>query len=325
MKNILPFLLGAALLPLAAQAQSTSNVVGYETVDMLANNFNLVGLRLQNPIVASSTITGLAGTVVSDSAVDFDATLTAGTVYLLEISSGALDGGLQEVSTWGTASGNTANDLVTPQDLSTLGVVVGDSYSIRALPTLEDIFGTTTSPLTKGFTAATSDVVWIPDGTPGGYDRYFLNTLGVWKNAATNADSPNIPIVYADGVLVEKKATASSLVVSGEVKVGNSMAGVLTGFNALGTVYPAGSTLQNSGLADDITPGFTAATADVVWVPDGAAGYTRYFYNTLGQWKNAGDNSIVTEDVDMTSAVWIERKGADTNVTLNPPTSYSTL
>jgi hypothetical protein len=322
MKNILPILLGAALLPLAAQATSTSNVVGYETLDLTANVFNPVGIRLHSPTVVSSTFTALTGVVATDTAVDFDATLTAGTTYILEVTSGALDGAVQEITTWGTASGNTANDIVTPQDLSSLGAVVGDKYSVRAAPTLESIFGTTDSVLQKGFNALSADVVWIPDGALG-YERYFLSTLNVWKTAS-GVNAPNTAVVYTDGLLIEKKGAAASVVVSGEVKTGNTMVVVLTGFNPIGTVYPAGATLQNSGLSDDLKPGFNALVADNVWIPNGTGGYDRYFYSTLNVWKTAA-GANAPADLPLPSAVLIERKDAAKNLHLTPPLSYASL
>ena len=55
MKNILPILFGVALLPIAAHATSTSNVVGYATSTLTSGSYNLFGLTLHSPVEASLT------------------------------------------------------------------------------------------------------------------------------------------------------------------------------------------------------------------------------------------------------------------------------
>jgi hypothetical protein len=335
MKNILPILLGGALLPLAAQATSTSNVVGYETIDLPAGQeYILMGLRLHSPTVVSSTITGLAGNVVSDSSVDFDSTLTAGTTYIFEVNSGVLQGAIGEVTGWGTASGNTVNDVVVAQDLGVLGVVVGDSYTIRAAPTLEELFDATV--LTPGFVAGQADLVWIPDGA-GNYNQYYMSSLAgnPWKDAATNAAAPNVPVIYTDGILIQKRAASptTQVVISGEVKTADTLSVVLAGttsapsFNLLSTVYPAGSTLQNIGIKDNLLKGFVAGQADLVWVPNGSGGYAQYYVSSLAgnPWKDAATNAEVTVDVPLPSGILVQRKAAATNLNLTPPLSYASL
>ena len=219
--RIYAILAAAASCGLAsAAATAYTTPVGYETLSLPAGTeYNLIGLRLHSPTIASGASTSVSGTVFSDSSVDFDALLAAGRTYVLEITSGAFSGLVQEVFSWGTGSGNTANDLVTPVDLTALGVVAGDTYSLRVAPTLEEIFDT--SNLTPGFVVSQADLVWVPDGL-GGFDQYFISALSgnPWKSATTLANTPNVPIVYQDGLLVQKRATSptTSVVVTARLK-----------------------------------------------------------------------------------------------------------
>ena len=300
------------------QTEAKTKPVGYESITLNANQFNVIGLRLQGATVASGTLETIGTSSVTDNEGSFATILSASKTYILEITSGTLSG-LTVEATW--TSGNVLN---TPDNLSSAGVTSGTSYSLRPALTLEEIFGTTSSILTKGFNAASADIVWIPNGS-GGYTRYFLHSTSAWRNAASNTAAPNIPVVYTDGLLIEKRASASALTISGEVKTGSSSFPVITGMNIVSTLYPAGVVLQNLGLEDDVQTGFNAAGADVIWVPDGAGGYARYFRHSSGVWRNAATNTNLSGDVTLPSGVLIERKGAAKTFTITPPSQYSTL
>lgn len=317
MKPIIPFaLLGALFAVGAANAQSSTTPVGYVTQQLNANSFNLLGLTLQTPVAVSGDFEAVAGATLTDSDVaDFAAVLPAGRTYILEVTSGGSVGVTQDFV---TVSGST---ITLPTAIT---VAADDTYRIRVAPTLEEVFGTTTSVLTKGFNAGAADNIWIPTGG-GNYARYFLHTSNVWRNSATSADSPNVPLVYLDGALIEKKGAAASLTVTGEVKTNATNVVVETGFNVLSVMYPASSTLQNLGLEDDLTAGFNAGAADNVWVPGAGGTYTRYFRHTSGVWRNSATSADVLTDVELPSAIWIERKGAAATLDLTPPTSYASL
>lgn len=324
MKNILPILFGAALLPLAANADPAySNVGGYTTQDLAANTFNLVGLNLHQSVVVAGDLEVVSGAVLTDSDVaDFTAVLPQNAnnnaVFVLEITSGAAVGTTQEFT---VRSGST---ITLPGSIA--GIAVDDTYQIRIAPTLEQIFGTTTSILTKGATSTTADVVWVPDGT-GNYTRYFIRLSdSTFRNAVGGAAAPTVPVVYLDGLFVQKRATPAKLVVTGEVKTVGSTTSVVTGFNPIGTIYPAGVTLQNFGLDDDLTKGATSTTADVVWIPDGLGNYTRYFIRLSDStWRNAVGGAAAPADLPLTAAVFVQRRGATTTLDMTPPSFYSSL
>lgn len=319
MKHALSSLLVAtALVAPAAFAQTTATTkpVGYETIQLAANKFNIVGLRLQSSAVVSGAFEAIGTSTVTDNDVNFQTTLTSGKTYILEITSGTLSGLTVE------ATAGTGNNLNTVDNLSAAGITVGTTYVLRPALTLEEIFGTTNSVLKKGTSAPGADIVWVPNGA-GSYKRYFQGLNGAWRDADAGA-SPNVPVFYTDAVFVEKRETAASLTVSGEVKTSGTTAPVITGFNLLSTVYPAGVTLQNFGLEDDVKRGTSNVGADVVWVPNGSGGYTLYWMNMAGQWREYA-GAAVTAPVDLPPGVLLERRGAAAMFDFTPPSNYSGL
>jgi hypothetical protein len=289
--------------------------VGYVSQTLQANAFNSIGLTLHKSPLVSSQLTEVTANSVSSSLLDFTSLLTPGSTYILEITSGTGVGTIQEVTSW---DGDT---LSLPQNLTLVGVVIGDSFKIRKAPTLEEVFGTTVTVLAKGFNAGAADIVWVPDGNAG-YTRYFLHASNAWRNAANSAASPNIPLVYTDGILIEKGSASASLVISGELKKEGTNAVIVKGFNLISVVAPVGSTLQNLGLEDDLASGFNAGAADIVWVPVSAGQYARYFRHNTAGWRSADTNVNVTVDVPLPSAILIERGGASKNISLKTP-NYS--
>jgi len=300
------------------QTEAKTKPVGYESITLNANQFNVIGLRLQGATVASGALETIGTSSVTDNEGSFASILSASKTYVLEITSGTLSG-LTVEATW--TSGNVLN---TPDNLSSAGVTAGVSYNLRPALTLEEIFGTTSSVLTKGFTSASADIVWIPNGS-GGYVRYYLHSTNAWRNVSTNVAAPNTPIVYTDGILIEKRSSAATLTLSGEVKTGGSTFPVITGMNVVSTIYPAGVSLQNFGLEDDVQAGFTSASADIIWVPNGSGGYNRYYRHSSGNWRSVDTNTNLVSDVSLTSGVLIERRGTARSFTVTPPSSYSNL
>ena len=78
--------------------------------------------------------------------------------------------------------------ITTPDDLSAT-VTAGVSYTIRPISTIASVFGETNSGgLTGGPSAATSDVIFVPDGAGGFNEFFFFN--GNILVANTNPLSP---------------------------------------------------------------------------------------------------------------------------------------
>jgi len=324
MKQSIPFSIAALFCAsgLATAEPVYTNPVGYTTTTLQAG-FNNVGITLHSPSLAAGSLDVISSSSVQDTSdgVDFTAALGAtGRIHILEITSGSATGTVSEFSTW-------TNDTITTLDnLSAAGVVSGDSYRIRKAPTLEELFGTATSggPLTAG-TAANADIVYVPTGVPGEYTQYFLSGAGAFRSVFPAALAPNVPIVYLDGLFINRRATGTvDWIVSGEVKTDFTKGGLVTGFNYLGTIFPAGSTIQNSGLENFLTSG-TAAVADIIYVPTGTPGdYLQVFRSGAGTWRTVFPAALAPDPVNLNGAIFINRKGSPTSYGLEAPATWST-
>lgn len=325
MKNIIPFTIAAALAASGiSQAQGTpdpafSKPSGYVTQDLI-QGFNMLGINLQSSPVASGSFSTVGSGTASDSTKDFTALLAAGSIYILEVTGGSQAGAISEVVSWSGA------ELTTSDNMALSGIVATDSYVLRKAPTLEEVFGTSNSVLAKSNSVVNADVVWVANG-PSQYIRYFQNNAGAWRNASNPGFAPNTPLIYLDGIFIQKKSAGTvSLTVTGEVKTQSVKAQIAQGFNLLGTVYPAGSTLQNIGLESVLVKSNSVVNADVVWLSDGAGGYTRYFLNNAGLWRNATTPGFAPDNVPITSGILIQKKSSGSEaLVLVPPTFYSNL
>ena len=334
MKKFIPcsFLLAALTTGVAfSQTTAYTTPVGYST-QALKQGYNVVGLTLQNTPVASGAFEVVNGTALTDSEVTFAP--TAGRTYILEITSGTLAGTSQDV----LASAISGNVITTPAALT--GVATGDTYNLRLAPTIEEVFTTTSlsngGVLASALNSTNADVVLVPTGT-GTYNQYYLKsgaTPAFYKAGSTTIATPNVPIVYMDGLLVQKKATtAASLTVSGEVKKVGTNVVMVQGYNLLGTVAPVGLNLDNSGLATSIAGSLSATNADIVWVQQSDLSYKKYFRSTSsgGSWRDvAAPSTALTptqaQAISLPSAVLIQRKsGAPATVKFGVPTAYTSL
>jgi hypothetical protein len=124
-------------------------------------------------------------------------------------------------------------------------------------------------------------------------------------------------------------------VISGEVKKVGTNPYLLSGsFNQISINPPTGLTLFTSGLQGDITGGAAIPTnADIVWVPNGSGGYTKYWYRTATSigWhttvNGTSDAGLVTVDVVLPPSLKIQRKATNPSkfITLDVPAFYSGL
>jgi hypothetical protein len=312
------FLAAVAAAGLALGADTaTTKPVGYVT-QQLAVGFNILGLTVHSNQVTSGTITAASGTTITTST-DLTAALTAGGRYLVEITDGTNAGLVIEADSW--SGTNFTNVPGLP------GGLANAKFNVRRAVTLESVFGTT---LAQDFTANGADIVWVSNGS-GGYNRYYLQTdlfggASKWTNAANNAATPNVPLTHLDAVFVEVKASAKSLVTSGEVKLSNTSIPLGTGFSLVSLIYPAGVTLDSIGLSNFFDADFTPNGADILWVPTSPGVYTRYYrqadiFGGPSKWVITPGNTAVANPalVNLPTGVFVENKGAPVNGVLTVP------
>lgn len=342
MKTTLYSLALAAVTCGLAGAQATTaytTPVGYTTQVLKPSIFNNVGLNVLKPTIAAGPITAISvdGLTLTNAAATLIAALPVGKMCTIEITSGAAIGSVREFSSW--------TDTTVTISAPIAGLALTDMYIIRGSLTLQEAFpvGLLTG---AALTPPNADIVWVPDGL-GGFTRYWYKTsatqgaIGWWttvdgltRGVQVTAD---VPLFYTDGILVQRKAGVDKdLVISGEVKKTGSSPFILSGFNAISINPPVGLTLFTGGFFPNNFAGaaLTPPNADILWVPDGLGGFTRYWYKTsatqgaIGWWTTPDGlvrGSQVTTDIPLPPNCKIQRKGAAKFMSLAVPSSYSNL
>jgi hypothetical protein len=316
----LSFLAGAALAQTAV-----SGAGGYTTYD-IEPGFNLIGLTLHNPVEISGTVVSATGTTV---VTDTDLSGLTALTYIMEITSGTLDGTIQEITAW------SGVNITTPEDLSA-DLTAGDTFQLRAAATIGEVFGTGDDVVINKGTSITGDLVMIPNGS-GGFDQYHHTADSIFGSGAWTAVPPatggaNRPIVYTDGVYVQNRGgSAYDIVLTGMVKTENTNIAVTESFNYFSAIYPVGSTLGTSGLAD--APGFlkgTSTSGDLVFLPNNSGGFDQYTHTAdsifgAGAWTPVPP-ATGGANTPLTSGWILQRRAASPyNVDYTPPAFYDDL
>jgi hypothetical protein len=293
----------AATCGLAYSAETAyTTPVGYVTKTLKPNIFSLVGVTLHNPTVAAGILDAVTSgpNTVTDNQVDFTATLSVGSTYILELG----DGTVQEITSW---SGNV---LTTPDDISGLVTPATTKYKLRKASTVSDVFGATNSagltPSVDGDFTVNTDLVLIFNGAS--FDTvYYINDGGGTEGWFDDGGNPaeNKVVAYPESLFVQRVAGSDiDLVVSGEVKVDGTNGILTNGFNYLSSVAPAGMTLASSGLSSSVLASpdgdFTVVDNVLIQNPDGS--YATHYYiddggGTTG-WFDDGGNSTDTTPLD---------------------------
>lgn len=326
-RTILYSLIAAAAACGISLGQVYTTPVGY-TTETLETGFNLIGISLHNPTVAIGTITAVDSDSITDSNATLTTALAAGT-YLLEISDGLQGGALQVFSNF------TDTTITTDDDLQAAGVVAGDGYSIRAVATISSVFGPNNeSGLQASDSPVNADIIWVPNGV-GGYFQYYRNqglVIGEtviappsWRTVA-GVEAGNQPLVFSDGMFIQRKGASLDLVISGEVKLTSTRVPVPNGFSIVASGFPVGTTLDNSGLQDHITQSDSPVNADIIWMPTGPGTYAQFYYNqglVIGEtviappsWRTV--SGVPAGSTALESAVFIQRKGTTTDAVISP-------
>ena len=311
----------------SAQSVAYSKPAGFVTHTLKAQQLNLIGLTLHEPVVYSGSFDEVEGLMLRDSNADYDANLIGGSSYVLEIvdnpTDPSLNGVIQVITDW------TTQEITTTEDLTADGLAAGAKYNLRAPKTISDVFGSSNSAgLTAGANIASADVIWLHNGL--GFDKFYYSEGGGfgggeagWKDHG-GSDAGDYPIIYTDAVIIQNKALVDKkLVVSGVVKTKAVTLALMEGkFNFISATFPVGSTLGNSGLKVDLVAGPDKVSSDVVWIPNDEGGYDQYYYSTEG-WKDAQDQPA--SETLLTSGIIVERIGDNANAKLTPPEAYNDL
>lgn len=339
MKQFIPITVLAAIFATSSAIANTaySTPSGYVT-ENLQPGFNFVGLTLVNSSVAAGTFTSNTGESLTDSNADFSS-LAPATQYILEIGGNGPLAGLIMDMPGSVFSGDTISGLteITADYLA--------PYTVRPAATVSQVFGSGENVLLQKGTAATADKLFIPNTAGNGFDTYFHTAdapafpggpivAGRWQRLSATGDQANAPINYLDGFYVQILGAARDLVVTGEVKTSVTSLPAVTGFSYFSSIYPVGSTLASSTLADSVTRG-TAGTADLIFIPQVGGGFSSFFHTNdapafpggpivPGRWQQvgvAGDAGTAP----FASGFILQRRGASANIPYAPPAFYGQL
>lgn len=317
-------ILAASVIPLVSHGQEAlTKPIGFQTLTIKGGNFNLVGINFLRPVIVSGALESATVNSVVDDQADFVNVLAGKTNLWVELVSGVNQG------FWSIASSTSATTLSTLTDLSPY-ISAGDRYEVRAAATIADIFGATNAVGLMAGSSLTADVIWIPDGS-GGFEKIYYATVqppfltAGWRKIGTgNADASATPVYHVEGIIIERRDPSDlSLTFAGTLKTTTSVIPVTSGFNYVERNFPVGATLGNSGLVSFLQPG-SSLTADILWLPNGAGGYTKYYYAsaqppflTVG-WRAVGAGNADQSAIALTAGFIIERRGASINMKIVP-------
>ncbi len=259
---------------------------GYEKHSIYRGGETLIGLRLHNPPVASGTFDSLDGSScqgcqqsLGDSNANFNELLKNGKRYLVEnVNSESESVGLVlEVDSW------------TNKKLDVEGVLQSDvgDYVIRPAMTIYDIFGENNSVgLTGSPNADINEASTISIPIVGAFKQIFLSSLpglSGWIDSASFTSANTLSLNYIDGIIIyEPKPAAEdtkknlTLYVSGIIKTTSTVLPIDSINTYLGSVYPVGSNLSNSGIYSGMvadTDGFFPGSGDHIYMPQSGVGY----------------------------------------------------
>lgn len=304
MKNILPLLFGAALLPLVANAQSYSNVVGYITHDIAANTGFAAGADtyLSPTLIQPAAFAGASNASPSGAAtVNFDGTSVPTSLdqtYVLEITSAESEGW------WSTVVSSTASSI-TVTDNFPAGLPANVSVAVRKHTTVKDFLGANAPGLVPFDMVSQNDEVQILDpvtqaATTLAYVPKEITGLPEdgWFDLGTSTPADGMVIEPGSAIKIKRfGATALSFVSAGEVKTTDTQCDVYPGDNWFGTHRAVGAALNDMDLEtqlivfDNINPNYDQlqdVQADQSTITYAAVDPAFFGYPTMA---NLGDSS----------------------------------
>ena len=308
-----------ALMGGAANAQSSStDPVGFHTLNVRGGGFSLLSPGLVNPIEYASASTAIDATTITVDGTPFagidygevapvagdPGTAEAGYIpYYVEITDGT------EAGAWANITSNTDNVLTVDRDLSAAGAA---KIAIRRHVSINDLFGANNEAGLDGDDtgniAGADEVSLFANGASRVFFFVDLEGLEGWYDAGLVRNG-NTAIEPQQAVYVNRKIAGDlSFTRAGHVKVGPTKLGVNTGFNALANPRAVGTddldapvfTLGNSNLWDpsdaansvDPSEDGNASNGDEITIFEDDGTFSVYFYVNLEGFEGWYDASL---------------------------------
>lgn len=295
-------LCATSLLPNTAEAQSAvSNVHGVQKVTIAGASASFVS----SPFVAAPVLTSRIASV-SGSQITLEATLPTSVTltgdYYVDVQSGTTLGHMTDIA---SVSGQT---ITCVDNLGSIGLAVGDTVSLRKIPTIGDIFGSDNkfgfvATVDGDYESGTSDVVFVQNASGALTPYLYFADLGGWIDGVGFESANNAKVYPESGIYLLLSGPAVSITWLGEVKQTKTNILVPEGASLLAIKNPLDPattgtdrllTLGNSGLytgndSTGIKPSpdgdYESGAGDVVFVQNASGALIPYiYYVDLGGW-----------------------------------------
>ena len=316
---------------------SMNSPVGFRKVRVKAGIFTFMSSEFVGPIVESGVVTRVAASFVSDDQADFTGSLEGIHLhpplpYSFQVTSGNGTGFLADLKA--LSNENDGTSLLLDRDAKAAGVQAGDSYEVRQLKTISEVFsfdGSGDRTVLQGYPSiAGADLIWSPvpfEDNSYRFVRYFfhqgsLGASGYTEVGRRTGHAFNAPIRAHHGLVFQRRQMMShrkepredlEFFLVGYVPTQPAPVRLHKGFNWIGRRAALGLTLGNSGLATALASGPDPLRADVIWLPDGRGNYRRYFYRKGGLgtdgFRLVGGDGSDQGDTEIPSAYLIQRRG----------------
>lgn len=302
LKKLVGFLL---LLNFVAEAQVTSDIVGYETINIKSGQYNHMGVRLLESVELTGTIDWDGATFTT--AADLSS-LVADAPYQLEINSGDNKGVVIAVELNAGGTGLVIHPIYAS---SVIASFTGQEYKLRKAATIDSIMGADNKYGLAGTSTgntASSDLVYI--NFNGEFQSFVYVDIAEFEGWYDTGDysekAGDTPILSTTALVIEKRSSGDQdVVIAGNVKSTATYFTLGPAYNQLSSVYPAGVTLSNSGLSDYISENmngnFSSSDHIVIISEDGS--YASYAYNSSFGWFDGNFNN--SDDVELTSSITV--------------------
>jgi hypothetical protein len=327
----------AAISTAASATTATTDPVGFVTTEIPAGTgSSKTTVFVSAPLYDTASINGAAvgqiTSVTSSSISNSSAGWTTGELdlaagpYFVEITSGNAIGTMLLIQS-NTSDSITVNSTYSPAaDISTLGIVAGDSYRISPCDTLASLFGGPADGIQGGTSQSNADTVQLV--VNGNANTFFFKTNASptprWTRVTFgDPDASNEPILPNFGIQYSRlAATPLKLTATGSVPVIARKASIKnSGATLLSSYWPTETTLLSLGFQN--IPGWLSGanqnSADIVVLRSLVNGSSKTFYFNGTNWKQVGfgvPDSSDNEPIAVGSSIRVFRKGSALGQTL---------
>jgi hypothetical protein len=302
------------LVPVALRAaDTTSETLATVVAEARPAAATYVAVPIAPPPAVGGILSSASGTTAA--AINDDWTglaVSVATPWLLEITSGPRAGWWSRVTALDAATQTATLATALPA-----GSHAGVSYQLRRLWTIGELFGgTNATAFTASATPSEADRLILVDPTTHAQTTLFYSSVAGhlgWHDAVF-APAENTPLLPGLGVILQRTSTgAREVAFTGSARTTNLSVRFAPGVSVLGAQTPGVvTTLTDSNLLTaGLQGGTSAATADLVIIPQADGSLPAYFYSTATGdtgWKKSDGTAAPTVALPADGAFLINLK-----------------